>query len=283
MIHHDPVKFKLNLKDQLEARTLIQSLRDQSQFAIFSHQMICGSLTMKLNNLSELRISSLVIQLIMKKNSKQKVLCEFLAESNSIINQNQKFDFTLENEKQKSSYYGNKMNVQYYIFVKLQRRFKKTITYSEELIILDVSLCEKNFFPSPIKLETQYENSPIILSLYDIVFRLDEHIKGMISFSEMKTKKISEIYLSIINIETIKERKNFQNFTSVICNHQIIEGCPRSNCLVPFNIPLQDLEIWPTSPKINSKYYLELHILFFGEIVLKEKLEISFLFPSKKY
>lgn len=282
MSEQKTVEFKFDLKDQPDARALTQYLGIQDQYAFFSNHDIAGSLSMKPVNCSEMNFSSLCIQLLMKKNSDQKVLAEYQPESNQSLAQNKEISFSFTGRELESSYHGKKVNVQYFLMVKLQRKFKRSITYSEELIVLDINSYQKNSFPSPVKLIPKHEDPYISLYLPSNEFGLDGKIIGTVLFSEIKTKRISEINLAIINIETIKTKKDSKKFTYTIHDHQIVTGCPRSHYEVPFILPLQGLGIWPSNSDIDSKFYLEIQVLFQGEILLREKTEIIILFPRKK-
>lgn len=180
------------------------------------------------------------------------------------------------------SYNGNNFNINYYIEIKIIRKFLGTEKKYKKIFFIK-NLNKAPIINGNIRLEIGVSNKlHMEYELFESKFHLNDVITGKIFIVDINTL-VNYIELNLIKKETVyyeieglnKKQQKFENI--IVGRMEICDGQPYEKTIIPFRFYLKGRNLSPTvknNDLFSIKYYIKFIVVLENEKILYKSQEI---------
>ena len=180
------------------------------------------------------------------------------------------------------SYNGNNFNINYYIEIKIIRKFLGTEKKYKKIFFIK-NINKPPIINGNIRLEIGVSNKlHMEYELFESKFHLNDVITGKIFIVDINTL-VNYIELNLIKKETVyyeieglnKKQQKFENI--IVGRMEICDGQPYEKTIIPFRFYLKGRNLSPTvknNDLFSIKYYIKFIVVLENEKILYKSQEI---------
>lgn len=261
--------YKQKLKNKLTSKT---ELIETSVPVFYDRESIIGKVNINIKSLQKYEHEGIKIDLIgqiedkkAKKTIKFITISKELEPSSILSNENSSFSFKFQNvQKQYETYIGSNMNVRYILQASVNTKTRKHSQDFEFAVFNPILKKISEFDFVPLRMDVGIDDwLHLVFESKRNVFHLKDVIKGSVRFKTCSLKLVS------MEIQILRKEVSFGNDekteTTVVSRHQIMDGAPSRNEIIPLKIFLTGIPLTPSFDDVNSRlqvvYYLNLVLI----------------------